>query len=191
MAARAFAEASRSTPSAPTAQRSDAVVNTPGANVAASELRAPTSAPAVSTMSNSSRPTTLAAANPIDLGRFVGDVTRSIGAQGDYRVALALHPDSLGTVHATISLSGNELTVAITPDSREGHEALAHELESLRGELSRGGMNVNVALHDHQSPRGQRESGTPARPGPVFETANSAPVDPTGAASDGQIHVIL
>lgn len=172
-----------------------------GAGLAASGFSSPTSPTAMTSVSapETPNPSTsgtspahaqVASAN-IDLTRFIADVSRTLVSPGDYRVSLALHPESLGTVRATLSLSGNDLSVSILPDSHRGHEALVRELDTLRTELSRGGLSVNVTLHDHGASRGQRETSQFAHGHDARITKTDPVAEPIGVTLATQIHVIL
>ncbi len=126
----------------------------------------------------------------LDVHRFVDDVSRMASADGNYRVSLSLHPEILGSVRATVSLVGNDLHVNLSPESRQAHEILGHELETLRAELGRGGLNVHVTLHDHGSHRGQQERRDP-RASEFIDDANGESVANQTEPGEGQIHVIL
>ncbi len=132
----------------------------------------------------------VAPAGSLDVRRFVDDVSRMASADGDYRVSLSIHPESLGPVRATVSLVGNDLHVNLSPESRQAHEILRHELETLRAELGRGGLNVHVTLHDHGSHRGQHERRDP-RGSDFIDDANGEFVANQTEPGEGQIHVIL
>ena len=169
----------------------NAVASTNAPSVPPVTILAGASAPSSPSTSGTSSPHAQAGPTNIDLSRFVADVSHAVGSPGDYRVSLSLHPESLGTVRATLSLSGNDLSVAILPDSHRGHEALVRELDALRTELARGGLSVNVTLHDHGASRGQRETNQFARDDNASIAPEESTSGPASVHSATQIHVIL
>ncbi len=115
------------------------------------------------------------------------------GGDGTYRVEVALHPVDLGAVQAVVSLRGTDLQVVLTPQTRQGHELLSRDAESLRGALSRDGMAVHVTVRDpsQRGAGGQREfteTRGRARFSPVREVAV---VDGARDVGGGQIHLLL
>ncbi|HUX03534.1 MAG TPA: flagellar hook-length control protein FliK [Acidimicrobiales bacterium] len=134
------------------------------------------------------------APHAIDVGALAGAIARPLGdGQGTYSVLVAMHPADLGQLQALVTLHGNDLQVSIAPHTLAGHQALAGALHTLKGELSRGGMNVNVTLSDpssqsrehHQPPRAASRAASL----PGGELAVSPSAQPTHAV--GQIHLIL
>ena len=146
-----------STPSStPSAHRSDdtavAVTSTSGAPSL-------TWAGAVRTASMS-QPNALASgesssAPSLDVTDLATSISQAVfGADGSYTLNVAMHPNELGHVQAVVSLNGDDLHVAITAQTSTGHEALSNAVDSLKSELSRGGLNVNVSLRDPESQAG-------------------------------------
>jgi len=130
----------------------------------------------------------------LDVGGLAGAISRPLNeGNGGYTVLIAMRPAELGQLQAVVTLHGDNLQVSITPQTQVGHDALANAVDTLKNELSRGGVNVNVTLHDPGSqPKGEdrpqtttvrRESFSPDEP-----TAMPSPL-PVLAAS--QIHLIL
>ncbi len=115
---------------------------------------------------------------------------------GDYVVTVSLHPPELGSVHAQLTLRGDQLQVALVPEQETGHDALAASLPALREHLGGHGVEVTVSLDD---PRGQpgRNGSTPNPSGRVEQ--DTAPQDQTApsltesmpVSTDDRIHVVL
>jgi hypothetical protein len=104
-----------------------------------------------------------------------------------------MHPSELGHVQAVVSLSGEDLRIAIAPQTAVGHAALSNALQSLKSELSRSGLNVDVSLRDPES-RSQRGSEEPSRAPSAevdAETEDSSAPAPEGSVATSQIHLIL
>lgn len=134
-----------------------------------------------------------AAPHAVDVGLLAGAIARPLSdGQGTYRVLVAMHPADLGQMQAVVTLHGNDLQVLLTPHTGAGHDALAGALHTLKGELSRGGMNVNVTLRDpsSQSPQHHepRRSASPAATLPETGSVVSSGAPPTHT---GQIHIVL
>ena len=107
-------------------------------------------------------------------------------------MVVAMHPIELGQLQAIVSQHGNDLHVVITPDTRSGHDALASAVTTLRDELSRGGLNVNVTLRDPGSHAGERrdEASTPRQRADEATTNSPRAPEPPSLGA-GQIHVVL
>lgn len=130
----------------------------------------------------------------LDVGALAGAISRPLNeGNGSYRVVIAMHPADLGQLQAVVTLHGNDLHVSITPQTQIGRDALANAVDTLKNELSHGGMNVNVTLHDFGSQsRGEDRPQVAAvqrEPFPLDESAGMSPLPPALAAS--QIHLIL
>lgn len=127
----------------------------------------------------------------IDVSSLAHTISRPLrGGDGNYSVTLAMRPISLGQVQAVVSLRGNDLHVAITPETGAGHDAIASTMTSLKEELSRGGVNVNVTLHDPgQSSDGERRER--AFTGITGELDTAVEVLATPALDAGLIHLVL
>jgi hypothetical protein len=126
-----------------------------------------------------------------DLSSTLSQAT--LGSDGSYTINVAMHPSELGHVQAIVSLNGADLHVAITPQTPTGHAALASAVESLKSELSRSGLNVNVSLRDPESHsrRGNEDASraAPAETDAAVGESDAIPVSDTLSAS--QIHLIL
>jgi flagellar hook-length control protein FliK len=84
-------------------------------------------------------------------------------------VRIAMHPADLGHLQAVVTLRGNDLQVSLTPQTQQGRDVLTNAVHTLKEELSRGGVNVNVTLHDpgFQS-RGEDRPPNPAARGEIL-----------------------
>lgn len=104
-------------------------------------------------------------AHAINIGALAQAISRPINeGNGGYSVQVTMHPAELGHLQAIVTLRGNDLQVSITPQTQLGREALASTAHTLKEELSRGGLNVNVTLHDSGfQPRGEDRPASPAR----------------------------
>lgn len=121
-------------------------------------------------------------------------ISRPLGnGNGNYTVTIAMHPPELGRVQAVISLDGSDLQVSIAAQTQRGHEALLSSVDALKGQLARGGVNVNVSLRDPGSQTGGDTPRPPAASGAgtdgteEHETAASLP----STLTSGQIHLVL
>lgn len=122
-------------------------------------------------------------------------------AQGDgeYSVAVSMHPPELGEVRALLSLRGDILQVVLTPHQEVGHGALATALPTLRDHLASSGLQVDVSL-GQPGPDSGRDQGPaprstvnpehgrsdPSHRAPIDDTTTSPDPDP-----DARIHVVL
>ena len=128
----------------------------------------------------------------LDVGAVVGAISRPVVDGGGYSVVVAMHPSELGQLQAVVSQHGNDLHVVITPETRPGHDALASAVNTLRDELSRGGLNVNVTLRDPGSHPGERRDGAST---PATRTDDATTISPRAPESltlgASQIHLVL
>jgi hypothetical protein len=86
---------------------------------------------------------------------------------GTHEVTLALTPEGLGTVQATVSVESGSVTVALWADAPSGHAALTEALPQLHAQLTAGGdRHVRVDLADLGSsqPDARGHGGPGARP---------------------------
>jgi flagellar hook-length control protein FliK len=67
---------------------------------------------------------------------------------GTHQVTLALNPEGLGTVRATVTMGDQHLVVQLVADSPDGHEALRQALPQLRTLLHTGSGTTSVTLTD-------------------------------------------
>lgn len=77
-------------------------------------------------------------------------------ANGTYTVTVSLHPESLGTVQATVTGSDSRLSVQLVAATSDGAAALRQSLPELREALSANGQQAIVTL----SGGGSQGSGT-------------------------------
>lgn len=130
----------------------------------------------------------------LDVAELAGTISRAaFGTDGSYTLNVTMHPSELGHVQAVVSLSGDNLHVAIAAQTPTGHAALASAVDSLKSELSRGGLNVDVSLRDPES-RSQRGNEEPSRSGSPDsdpETGPSGTPAEASALATSQIHLIL
>jgi Flagellar hook-length control protein FliK len=135
------------------------------------------------------------AASALDLDSLSGSISRPLSdGNGAYTVTVALHPPELGHVLAVMSLDGNDLQVALTPQTQTGHDALADATEALKNQLGRGGVNVNVSLRDPGSPSGGDERYRPPTTSGAGSFITGGSVTETPLPSGlvaGQIHLVL
>lgn len=125
----------------------------------------------------------------LDVGGLANAISRPLDeARGGYTVTIAMHPLELGHLQAVVTLHGADLHVSIAAQTQVGHEALINVVETLKTELSRGGVNVNLTLQDPGSqPRGDDRPPGGAVPREVFSqeesvaTASAAPVPSANA----------
>jgi flagellar hook-length control protein FliK len=66
---------------------------------------------------------------------------RSAG-NGNYTLALQLHPADLGPVTVHVAVNDGVLSVQLVPDQSHGRDALTSSLSDLRNQLQAGGMRV-------------------------------------------------
>ena len=126
-----------------------------------------------------------------DLASSISQAT--LGPDGNYTINVAMHPSDLGHVQAVVSLSGADLHVAITPQTPLGHAALASAVESLKSELSRSGLNVNVSLRDPESQSGRGHETAPRAVANETDLpiAESEAPSVSESLTVSQIHLIL
>jgi flagellar hook-length control protein FliK len=130
----------------------------------------------------------------LDVTSLASSISQAtLGSDGSYTINVAMHPSDLGHVQAVVSLNGVDLHVAITPQTPTGHAALANAVETLKGELSRSGLNVNVSLRDPESRSGTRNENAqrPVQIG-ADESVTESEVTPVQESLNvSQIHLIL
>jgi hypothetical protein len=130
----------------------------------------------------------------LDVEGLSGSISRPLsGGNGNYTVTVALHPPDLGHLQAVMSLDGNDLSVAITAQTQQGHEALANTVDALKAQLARGGVNVNVTLRDPGSPAGgdDRRPPTSSGNGPVMTEEDTTGRPAAAVVPSSQIHLVL
>ena len=117
---------------------------------------------------------------------------------GEYSVAVSMHPPQLGEVRALLSLQGNVLQVVLTPHQDLGRAALASALPALRNQLSSSGLQVEISFGQRQSDSGEnrgpadRAATTGDREGDEqVAPPDDEPVDPMTGNSDSRIHLVL
>lgn len=130
----------------------------------------------------------------LDVGALAGAISRPLNeGSGGYTVVIAMRPADLGQLQAVVTLHGNDLQVSITPQTHVGRDALANAVDTLKNELSRGGVNVNVTLHDpgFQS-RGEDRPATAVRRNESFSPDEPVVISsPAPVLTANQIHLIL
>jgi hypothetical protein len=130
----------------------------------------------------------------LDVPELANSISQAVlGPGGSYTINVAMHPADLGHVQAVVTLSGNDLHVAIAPQTPAGHAALASAADALKSELSRSGLNVNVSLRDPDSRSGR---GNEELPRPALTDSDMPPgAGESTAVSESltvsQIHLIL
>ena len=71
---------------------------------------------------------------------------------GTQSVTMALQPEGLGTVQATVTVAGQQVSVNLWTDSATGHAALSQTLSQLHSQLSDGSdHHVAIDLADFGS----------------------------------------
>jgi hypothetical protein len=132
--------------------------------------------------------------SPLDVSDLASSISQAtLGSDGSYTINVAMHPSDLGHVQAVVSLSGVDLHVAITAQTPTGHAALASAVESLKSELSRSGLNVNVSLRDPESRSGRGNEHAPRTALTEADLPNAESEAPSASESlnVSQIHLIL
>jgi flagellar hook-length control protein FliK len=115
---------------------------------------------------------------------------------GTHEVTIALEPEGLGTVKATITVNAQQVVVQLGADNDQAREALRQALPLLRHELG-GGSSATVVLSDGRS-QGQRphaqgpsaSSGAPGTDGTDTD-AEDAAVGPMTASASRSGHIDL
>lgn len=117
----------------------------------------PTSAGTSSTSSPSGGTPEPAAASPAQqLVNVLAPLRTS--ANGAHEITLALQPEGLGTVRATMTVGPQEIRVQLTTDSAPAHQALREALAQLHQELGSGGARTTIWLNDGGGGKG-RDTG--------------------------------
>ncbi|MGD0882035.1 MAG: flagellar hook-length control protein FliK [Acidimicrobiales bacterium] len=136
-------------------------------------------------------------ADGLDVSGLTASISRPLAeGNGEYSVAVSLHPPQLGEVRALLSLRGDTLEVTLSPEMAVGHEALEQALPALRDQLAANGLQVSVSLGD---PRGQAGDRSPADgnrtgSGPDSATTTAPQTtdqNPLSTGNDGRIHLVL
>jgi flagellar hook-length control protein FliK len=85
---------------------------------------------------------------------------------GSQFVTLALQPEGLGNVQATVTIAGQQISVSLWADSATGHAALSQTMSQLHSQLSDGSdSHVTVDLADFGSAQPDARQGqTPGAP---------------------------
>lgn len=73
-------------------------------------------------------------------------VTPLQSVDGVHHLVLALSPEGLGTVQASVTVSGNVVAVHLTVDNPAAHQALADSLAQLQHDMGSNGSQVTVSL---------------------------------------------
>jgi flagellar hook-length control protein FliK len=74
------------------------------------------------------------------------------GDDGSHFVTMALQPEGLGNVQATVTVAGQQISVSLWADSATGHAALSQTMSQLHNQLSDGSdHHVTVDLADFGS----------------------------------------
>gem|GEM_PF-4395281 len=94
--------------------------------------------------------------------------------QGTYTVTIALHPDELGEVRATVTAGEDQVMVRLMASTGDGDEALRQALPQLHAGLSTGGQRTSVTVG------GQGDGG-----GARWTTGRAATDDGAGRGPDG------
>jgi flagellar hook-length control protein FliK len=86
---------------------------------------------------------------------------------GSQFVTLALQPEGLGNVQATVTVAGLQVSISLWTDSATGHAALSQTMSQLHSQLSDGtDRHVTVDLADFGSAQPDARQGqTPGAPG--------------------------
>jgi flagellar hook-length control protein FliK len=92
---------------------------------------------------------------------------------GTQTVTVMLHPEDLGDVRATLTVSNNEVTVRLVASTSEGANAIRSAMPDLQSGLSQDGQHSTVLLGD---PSGGNAFGRQSDPeaGTAYERASAA-----------------
>jgi hypothetical protein len=103
-------------------------------------------------------------------------------AGGTYTVTIALHPDELGEVRATVTAGEDQVTVRLVAATGDGDDALRQALSQLHADLSIGGQRTTVTVggRGDDAPTGWT-AGQPTADG----QADGRPEPKNGAAANG------
>lgn len=95
---------------------------------------------------------------------------------GTHEISLALHPEGLGTVKATVSVGPDEVVVRLNTDNQQGHDAIRQNLGDLREQLGENGSRqANVYLTE--------DAGGRARSGSENDSITTEPEMLSGGGS--------
>jgi flagellar hook-length control protein FliK len=122
-------------------------------------------------------------------------------AGGTQTVTIVLHPDELGDVRATITVSGDQTTVRLVASTSEATSALRASLPDLQSGLSSDGQRSTILLGDpgsngstaeHEAQDGAAyEAGTPGAPsGPSPGAALSVGMRAPAIAGSATHHLL-
>lgn len=102
-------------------------------------------------------------------------------------MTVALDPEGLGTVRATVTVNGGDVTVHLTAETPEGHQALARNLADLQQQLERDGGRASVSLQSESGGQGSGGGASTAGGGgggqDDDEPAEQGAVTPPGAGA--------
>jgi flagellar hook-length control protein FliK len=124
-------------------------------------------------------------ASPVD------QVVRALGplrtlASGSRSVTLALEPDGLGTVRATVVAGAGTLSVTLQAATPQGYEALRQGLGQLHHELGNLASQVQIDLRQDGQGGGSQNQQAPGRnPGGSATTKPVTPALPSEVTSAG------
>ncbi len=134
-------------------------------------------------------------ADGLDVSGLTASLSRPLAeGNGEYSVAVSLHPPQLGEVRALLSLRGDTLEVTLSPELAAGHEALDRVLPDLRDQLSADGLRVNVSLGEPRGEAGDRNPTDGSRSGPATGAATpdrTTDQNQSLPVGDGRIHLVL
>lgn len=138
----------------------------------------------------------LGASGELDVSGLAGSISRTLNQSGgNGRVLVTLHPPELGQVQALLTLRGDVLHVALSPERTEGHDAIADALSSLHEQLSGGGVEVNVTLgQPGGSASGQQGSASTTQQSATTTVQPDVPTTPGGqvpTTGSERIHLVL
>lgn len=97
-------------------------------------------------------------------------------AGGSHQITVALQPEGLGTVRATVTVNGSDVQVHLATDNAETRQVLAQSLPDLRQQLSLDGGRAVVVLQlgTGSSPGGDHAgTGTGTGPGAGSSTTGT------------------
>lgn len=111
-------------------------------------------------------------------------------ANGTYTVTVTLHPESLGTVQATVTASDARLSVQLVASTNDAADAIRQGLPELHEALSSSGQPATVTVSSggsHGGGTGARAGGAPFTPG-QFSGHSDARPQGEGPAGGGVPH---
>lgn len=99
-------------------------------------------------------------------------------ANGTYTVTVSLHPESLGTVQATVTASDARVSVQLVATTSDGALAIRQSLPELHEALAAGGQPATVTV----SGGGSQGSGVGGRAGGTLPGPGQDPSSGNGGA---------